>query len=269
MDLQKTLRFFSRNVLLFLKGEGLGVIDKIRLKLKGAGGPMQIRYNGKPFTVTHASSFISMYEELVLKGIYAFKADSSAPYIIDCGANIGLSIAYFKKMYPQSKILAFEADKTTYDVLQSNVKAGGFNGVDVRHNAVWINNEELSFISEGGLSGHLGESSTSKQVNKVRAVRLKEILNEPIDLLKIDIEGAEHEVMKDCADSLSNVKLLFVEYHSETDKPQELQVILDIITKAGFRYHIQEANTTAQPFMGIIPMLHMDLQLNIFAYREK
>lgn len=267
MDLQKTLRFLSRNVLLFLKGEGLGFADKVRLKLKGAGGPLQIKYHGKPFTVTHASSFISMYEELVLKGIYAFKADDPAPYIIDCGANIGLSIAYFKRMYPQAKILAFEADKATFDVLQNNVNAGGFSNVEVCHNAVWVNNEELSFVSEGGLSGHLGEGNATKQVNQVRAIRLKELLNEPVDLLKIDIEGAEHEVMKDCADNLGKVKLLFVEYHSETDKPQELQVILDIITKAGFRYHIQEANTTAQPFMGIIPMLHMDLQLNIFAYR--
>jgi hypothetical protein len=104
-------------------------------------------------------------------------------------------------------------------------------------------------------------------VIEIQTVRLRDYLCEPIDLLKIDIEGAETEVIIDCTDRLTCVRRLFVEYHSFTGRPQTLNQILTVLRHAGFRVQIHEVSKTERPFFGISEHLGMDLQLNIFAYR--
>ncbi|SHL96074.1 FkbM family methyltransferase [Chitinophaga sp. CF418] len=67
---------------------------------------------------------------------YRFKADTDAPYIIDCGANIGLSILYFKWLYPKAKVLAFEPDGDNLVILQKNVESYGMNDINVQQQVV-------------------------------------------------------------------------------------------------------------------------------------
>src|SRR5205807_10175494 len=125
----------------------------------------------------------------------------------------------------------------------------------------------LSFVPEGGASGHIACSSDSGRSLRVTAVRLKTRLQDEIDLLKMDIEGAEYEVLDDCREELKNVKNLFVEYHSRADLPQRLSSLLQILSDAGFRYHIREAFTSSHPFLRRARLGGMDLQLNIFCFR--
>ena len=73
--------------------------------------------------------------------------------------------------------------------------------------------------------------------------------------------------MIDCENELKLVKNLFIEYHSMPDKHQDLHLILQIVNRAGFRYHIKEAYTTRDPFIERKLNVGMDLQLNIFCYR--
>jgi hypothetical protein len=104
-------------------------------------------------------------------------------------------------------------------------------------------------------------------LRKVQAVRLRpHLAGKPVDLLKIDIEGAETLVLKDCADLLSNVERLFVEYHSFGDRPQTLHEVLAILSDAGFRVYVSSAGS-AQPFVRRESYLGMDMQLNIFAMK--
>jgi hypothetical protein len=49
-----------------------------------------------------------LYNEIFIDNSYYFAAENETPYIIDCGSNIGMSILYFKTLYPNSRILAFE-----------------------------------------------------------------------------------------------------------------------------------------------------------------
>ena len=100
------------------------------------------------------------------------------------------------------------------------------------------------------------------------ATRLKDYLSEPIDFLKLDIEGAEREVLLDCAGSLTNVDHLFVEYHGYPGEQQGLADILRVIQAAGFRYHIKDAYLVEHPFVEARRDGHMPLQLNIFAHKE-
>jgi hypothetical protein len=90
-------------------------------------------------------------------------------------------------------------------------------------------------------------------------------------MLKMDIEGAEIEVLKDCYGSLSNVRNLFVEFHCYVGQPQRLSEITKVLEAAGFRYFIMQPENRSRPFLNKTNKFNseMDLQLNIFAYRTK
>ena len=87
-------------------------------------------------------------------------------------------------------------------------------------------------------------------------------------LLKIDIEGAEYEVLKDCSSELFRVKKIFIEYHSWNNSEQRLSEILAILEENKFRYYIEDIGKRKHPFIENGKDLKMDLQLNIFGYKD-
>lgn len=183
------------------------------------------------------------------------------------GANIGLSVLYFKDLYPNSTIVAFEPDEEVFSVLQRNIERSGYQDVELFRRALWSAETSLSFMNEGADGGRIARGGDARG-KIVQTARLRDYLDRRVDLLKIDIEGAETEVLKDCVDVLGNVDNLFVEYHSFVDGPQTLHEITDILAKAGFRLHIHPPVTSPQPFIRRNVHLGMDMQLNIFAFRK-
>ncbi|MCZ7592833.1 MAG: FkbM family methyltransferase [Kiritimatiellae bacterium] len=147
-----------------------------------------------------------------------------------------------------------------------NVASFDLRNVELHQAAVWTENGSVAFMQEGGFSGRV--QAGSLQTVSVPSLRLRDQLADSVDFLKVDIEGAEFDVIRDCADRLSNVDRLFIEYHSEADKPQRLDEMLAIIRQAGFRYQIQEANVARKPFLARQTMMGMDLQLNLFCFRD-
>lgn len=189
------------------------------------------------------------------------------PIVIDCGANIGTSCLYFKTLYPDAKITAFEADRNIYEVCVSNLQKNNITDVDVIHKAVWIDDKGIDFSPDGADGGSIqGEGDK----NRVPSVRLSTVLMEfnEIDLLKMDVEGAEYEVIKDCQDALDNVKNIFIEYHSWNNLNQKLSEILAILEKNNFRYYIETTCGRKKPFINQATKQNMDLQLNIFGVRR-
>ena len=197
-----------------------------------------------------------------------FVSASGSPRIIDCGANVGVSVLYFKHLFPKAVISAYEPDPNIYKYLVKNMKANTVKDVELINKAVWINNEGIEFGSEGADSGSLYFEG-----NKISlpSQRLREVLalEQKVDLLKMDIEGTEVDVILDCNDLLKKVKYLFVEYHSWKKNEQSLQQMLDVLTKNGFRYYIHSiGHQSEKPFMGIDSYNGMDVQLDIYAVNE-
>lgn len=231
--------------------------------------PYTTTFRGHRIHIHDHASFRLGYNEMFKEEIYKFRSGKTDPFIIDCGSNLGMSIIYFKSIYPAARIIGFEADPFIFSFLEKNIQSYQFSEVTVINKAVWdISDETMSFMAEGGAGGRLQERSGSQKFIDVKTTRLKDYLKEEVDFLKLDIEGAEHRVIADCADQLKMVKNLFIEYHSMPDRPQALHDILDTAYKAGFRYHIKEAYTTAFPFIERKLNVGMDLQLNIFCYRS-
>ena len=231
--------------------------------------PRNVEFMGQQLQVPDCFSFLWQFKEIFVDEAYKFNSTSAIPTILDCGANVGTSVLYFKKLFPTARIIAFEADPQIARILINNLQVNRIAQVEVVSKAVWIDNTGIEISPEGAD----GASVYGKgQKIQIPSVRLKEYLqHEPvIDMLKIDIEGAETAVLHDCQDVLGHVQHLFIEYHAYLDQPQELADILSILRKNGFRYFIRDDQDRRSPFVlrKYKNDTGMDLQLNIFAYRN-
>ncbi|MGB3947496.1 MAG: FkbM family methyltransferase [Bacteroidia bacterium] len=215
------------------------------------------------------NSFLWQYYEIFVLKFYAFNTSSEHPVIYDCGSNIGTSILFFAKKYPKARIVAYEASPYIYSILKKNIELNQIKNVVLHQNAVWINNETLEFNDEGSDSGSIHSISNSKKI-KVQAIDFLETLNKEtkIDMLKIDIEGAEAELIPHIGFALHKVEKIFLEYHTFPGKKQNLDAILLILTQNNFRYYIRHANNRKVPFINTAKDKDMDMQLNIFAYKD-
>jgi len=225
-------------------------------------------YPGFPCTVIDKSSFLSAYQEIFEREIYKFHTANPRPRIVDCGANIGLSVLYFKKLYPDAVITAFEPDPKVFSALQANVAAARASDVTIVPHAVAQSEGTLKFFSEGADGGRVTTEHDTDSIITITTERLSPHLSQKVDFLKIDIEGAEVEVLEEARGSLENVSAIFVEYHSLASKPQELDRVLAILSRAGFRYYIEHTGVKSEnAFITREKHLNYDLQLNIFGYR--
>lgn len=214
-------------------------------------------------------TFLLSINELFINEFYKFRTNKDRPKIIDCGSYIGTSILYFKVNYPNAVIIGFEPDEKNYTLLKSNLDNWNFTDTNVVNAAIWINNESITFNSVGNMSSRIETNGNGNNNKIVKSVRLKDLLNEEIDFLKIDIEGAEYSVLKDCSDNLDNIKNLFVEYHGKYNEMFKINEILDILLRNNFKYYIKEGNAVyAKPFWQKDEKVEYDLLLNIFAFRD-
>lgn len=129
---------------------------------------------------------------------------------------------------------------------------------------------EIAFRCIGADSGRLDfpestAASTGAPLVNVPTVSLDELIGDDlVDFLKIDIEGAELDVITS-SQKLDQVQQLFIEYHSFKDRPQQLSSLLLKLEGSGFRYYIERIYAPANPFLAIADNQSMDLQLGISA----
>ena len=210
-------------------------------------------------------SFVAGYEEIFRRENYKVNFSTTEPFIIDCGSNIGLSIIYFKSHFPNATIIGFEPDPKIFAILKKNTAK--FQNVVLYNKAVSKEKGKLNFESEGGFSGRLNDEASGNNVVSVEAEPLSAYMDRKIDLLKIDIEGAEYEVLLEIRPKLELVDKLFIEYHSMDKKDQNLDMLLAVLKQEGYRVHIKEAFTAKHPFIEIPVVAGMDNQLEIYASR--
>ncbi|MES1224640.1 MAG: FkbM family methyltransferase, partial [Bacteroidota bacterium] len=209
--------------------------------------------------------------EIFINGIYKTKfPEGSSPVIIDCGANIGLSVIYFKTKYPNCILTAYEPDQKNYELLMSNIDSMQLKDVIVKKEAVWTENKDLFFHSEGTTASRIDSSLdlNDDQTIRVKAIRFREMLQSRVHMLKMDIEGAEYEVLKDIEDKLHLVEIFFLEYHGTFQQNNRLTEMLNILTRNKFQFYIKEAhNVYDQPFHDHYSSSMYDVQLNIFCFK--
>src|SRR5882672_5426478 len=193
-------------------------------------------------------AFVDVFSEIFVRRDYFFKSDSRTPLILDCGSNIGMSVLFFKQLYPGSRVIAFEPDRETFDVLQANVRKNQWQDVELHNKAIFPTDGTINFYSDPSHPGSLAMSTARERFpgravtcQTVETVRLSSFIQGPVDLVKMDIEGAEALVMKELAEAgkLKEIKEIFVEYHHHMNPLEDhLSQMLQLFEENGFGYQI-------------------------------
>ena len=247
---------------------GIDYGEYLRLRRLPPQTPTITRLYGRPLAILDAISFLSLVDQIFNRRVYATRMSGPAPLVIDGGANIGLSVLYFKRLYPHCRVIAFEPDPAAFAALRYNVESFALKAVELHERALWTAATELDFSAFCDLSGRVVAPQTANTTT-VQAVRLRDWLHEPVALLKLDIEGAETAVVVDCADRLGLDEPAFIEYPSFANAPQSLHRLLTTLSEASLRYQIREEYGAPAPLIEQPTRLGMDMQLDIYAYRPK
>lgn len=230
----------------------------------------QKRFNAFVVNYIRPYELLHTYREIFEKEIYRFISSKSSQLIIDCGANIGLSVLYFKNIFPNSEIICFEPDVNNSKLLEKNIVDNKLNNVSIHKEAVWIKNGFISFESKGSEASKINESveDISTQIPCIDFAEVLKNHNE-IDFLKMDIEGAEHSVIRHCSTQLHRIKNMFIEYHGKVSDTNKLIDLLTIFHQNNFQVYIKNAaDNLSMPLIQKETGHWADVQLNIFCYKK-
>jgi FkbM family methyltransferase len=191
--------------------------------------------------------FRAMFDEIFMEECYHFDAGTDRPTIFDCGSNIGMSVLYFKKHYPFARILAFEPDPRTFATLCKNTHQNQLDNVETHQAALGLADDVVDFYrpENENLSGTLMSTNPKRWHPKriqVPAKRLSTFIDSEVDLLKLDVEGAELDVMDDliATGKLHHVRRIQLEYHHHIGSARDkLSLMLRWLEEAGFGYLVR------------------------------
>lgn len=219
------------------------------------------------------ASFASAYRAIFVDRIYDLPPTVARPRIVDAGANVGVAVARWSTSHPEAVVHAIEPDPHLADVLRRNVqRLPGSPRITVTEAALWRDEGSISFVSSHDDAGHVvADGPADGRSIEVPTTPLGPVLQDMghVDLLKVDIEGAETVVLEAAADQLHRVDRIFVEYHSMADGDQVLPELLAVLRDAGMRLHVHGEHTSRRPFLEVVEDQGMDLRLNLFAQRAQ
>jgi FkbM family methyltransferase len=146
-----------------------------------------------------------------------------AQTIVDLGANIGCATLFFAQKYPEAKILAVEPEESNFLALRGNI-IGLENRISARFGAAWIEDGEINLRKSDDEGGDLG--AWGYQVSQAAAAdgaktpcwRVGTLYRfcgfDRVDILKVDIEGAELELFSSKPKGwLARTELIIIETH--------------------------------------------------------
>jgi FkbM family methyltransferase len=204
-----------------------------------------ISFSKYKIRINDQDNFYNMYKDIFIKQIYYFEAHRPDPLILDCGSNIGMSILYFKELYPRAHVIGFEPDPTIFPFIKENIINNNIEGVELFQKALCQEPGYSKFLSDGKYGSFLLEKEPDNIppewfLYNVQGLTLKEFLSDPVDFLKMNIEGAEWEVLADTGENLRQIREMVIEYHHLPHLPRTLHKILSLLYSLGFDYLIND-----------------------------
>ena len=222
------------------------LIEKKIYELKMAG--MTIFLEG-----ISATASLEVFQEIFLNNNH-FLVDAFIPTrtenIIDLGANLGFYALALRKRSPNCNIFCVEANPIIFPLLQENLKINGCEDIKCVNKAVASTSDtiDFSYIPEAPSIGGKGVYSVPRKwmtpdrihsikVSGITLDQIDQLFNQScIDIMKIDIEGAEIEVLSKKANILNRTSNIVVERHSVSDR----NMIINIMNEFGFTFIYEE-----------------------------
>jgi FkbM family methyltransferase len=177
---------------------------------------MAVRPRGylAPFFIRAKTSDMSVFKEIFIRKEYPIPGDNGISLIIDAGANVGYASVYFAEQLRHVKIVALEPELSNFQQLLKNTSA--YPNIECKHAGLWKSSTRLSIANPAAAKFAI-RLEEGAGVNDIPTTTVKDLLEEykPSGkvLLKLDIEGAEREVISNCQTWINRVDYVYVEIH--------------------------------------------------------
>jgi FkbM family methyltransferase len=199
----------------------LGVAAFLYAKLSGKRPLFKTRVYGirHPVYIRIGTTDLSVLKQVLIERHYDFWLPINPTVIVDAGANIGLSAVFFANKYPNANVFALEPEEANFKLLERNVSA--YPQIKAVRAALWSENKQICLVDPGvgehGFQTLDRDSGKCQHRGLVPAITLDNLMRQAelrqIDVLKIDIEGAEKEVFRTSATWKDKVAAIMVELH--------------------------------------------------------
>jgi FkbM family methyltransferase len=195
-----------------------GLMKRAMIGLCGANNEFKaaIPYSEQQILLRLGTTDVAAFEHVFVNREYGISLSVQPSIIVDAGANAGMSAAWFSLSYPTAKIVAIEPEPTNFEVLRRNAKL--FPRIIPINAALWNREGVVCMEDRGG--GHWGMRVADDKIASGPIIRsttvpalLEELGIDRVDLLKVDVEGAECEIFADCSSWIGCVSVICAELH--------------------------------------------------------
>jgi FkbM family methyltransferase len=194
--------------------------DAVRLiSRENARGDIEFHLHktGSSIVLRGATTDIKCFEKVFLANEYQSPFPLAPQLVVDAGANVGMATLYFAHKYPDATIVAIEPEPANFRILQRN--CGRLRNVVLIQAALWPEHRKLKINDHNSDAWTFSVSEEqSDAAAEVVAITVDEILGRfgarQIDLLKLDIEGAELDLFSRGGDGwMDRVRCIVIELH--------------------------------------------------------
>ncbi|MBU1682748.1 FkbM family methyltransferase, partial [Patescibacteria group bacterium] len=160
---------------------------------------------------------MAIFKQIFIQKDYDFPINMNPKFIIDGGANVGYASLFFANKFPDAEIVAIEPEDSNFEVLQKNTSE--YKQVKTIKAGIWHKKAKLKIVgTEWGKCGFMTKEVDTADTYDAKTITIDEILKQSkydeIDILKLDVEGAEKEIFSSNYDSwLGKVNVLIIELH--------------------------------------------------------
>ncbi len=213
----RSLARLPRNPLAYVRRFGVGPGTALYHQLIGFGGhPVEIAIPGfrTRIRLRAGTSDVTTFEQVFVRRAYHLAPGFEPGWILDAGANIGLSAVFFADRYPEARILAVEPDRRNFELLAHNVR--DYANIRPIHAGLWNRRVPLRIVNPDDEPWAF-RVEESRDGDGLAAITVEEALEalgaDRIDLLKLDVEGAEWKIMGQSQGWIEHVRAIVAELH--------------------------------------------------------
>jgi FkbM family methyltransferase len=227
----------------------MSMSDAVKFTLrKSAPGTFSVfvRSVNRKLTLRGDTTDIFCFQKVLMHREYEspFSANPETKLIVDAGANTGFATNYYAATFPNARVVAIEPEAGNVKILKNNCE--GLPNVTIYETALWPTSGriELTDPGFGSWAYSVKDERSSVGIGSVETSTIDEILQQHgghIDILKLDIEGAEFDLMKSNPSWLNRVDTIVVELHDRF-RPGCAQMFYGALAGRPFNQEIRGEN---------------------------
>jgi len=205
----------------------------------GAPTVFRLRTGERLFLRAEPAADVATAFEIFVAEVYRQvgpEPDPSVRRIVDVGANVGMSLVYWARRYPNARLVAFEPHPVHLASLRRNLEENGISDrVELHAAAACAHAGTVQLTDDEVCSSVVSEPNGRTRTRSIEAVDFFAALGPgPIDLMKMDIEGGEYELLGDARFTALRIPLLVLEWHNTTEHPDGRKWCEDRLSSLGY-----------------------------------